>query len=109
MVVNDIDWVIPDFFSIRQGGDAELLPATQNVTFIFNIIDALVGDDRFIGIRKRTRDHRTLAKIDEATKKYRDDALTQQNEVRRRDSKGNRRSAESGSRKRSPQWTRFPA
>ena len=80
VVVNDIDWVIPDFFSIRQAGDAELLPATQNVTFILNIIDALVGDDRFIGIRKRTRDHRTLAKIDEATKKYRDDALTQQNE-----------------------------
>jgi ABC-2 type transport system permease protein len=80
VVVNDIDWVIPDFFSIRQAGDAELLPATQNVTFILNIIDSLVGDERFIGIRKRTRDHRTLAKIDEATKKYRDDKLTQQNE-----------------------------
>jgi ABC-2 type transport system permease protein len=72
--------VIPDFFSIRQAGDAELLPATQNVTFILNIIDSLVGDERFIGIRKRTRDHRTLAKIDEATKKYRDDKTSQENE-----------------------------
>ncbi len=79
VVVNDIDWVIPDFFSIRQSGDMELLPATQNVTFILNIIDALAGDERFIGIRKRTRDHRTLAKIDEATEKYREDARTQQN------------------------------
>ncbi len=80
VVVNDIDWVIPDFFSIRQSGDLELLPATQNVTFILNIIDALAGDDRFIAIRKRTRDHRTLAKIDAATEKYREDARTQQNE-----------------------------
>lgn len=80
VVVNDIDWVIPDFFSIRQAGDTELLPATQNVTFILNIIDALVGDERFIGIRKRTREHRTLTKIDEATQKYRDDRLTQQND-----------------------------
>jgi ABC-2 type transport system permease protein len=80
VVINDIDWVIPDFFSIRQSGDTELLPATQNVTFILNVIDALAGDERFIGIRKRTRDHRTLGKIDEATKKYRDDALAQQNE-----------------------------
>lgn len=78
VIVNDIDWIIPDFFSIRQSGDSELLTATQNVTFILNIIDSLAGDDRFIGIRKRTREHRTLAKIDEATKKYRDDALQQQ-------------------------------
>jgi ABC-2 type transport system permease protein len=80
VIVNDIDWIIPDFFSIRQSGDSELLTATQNVTFILNIIDSLAGDDRFIGIRKRTREHRTLAKIDEATKKYRDDALEQQKE-----------------------------
>ncbi len=80
VVVGDIDWIIPDFFYIRSGGGEEILPATQNVTFILNIIDALAGDDRFIEIRKRTREHRTLAKIDEATKKYRDDALDEQEE-----------------------------
>jgi ABC-2 type transport system permease protein len=80
VIVNDIDWVIPDFFTIRQAGNAELLPATQNVTFILNIIDTLAGDERFIGIRKRTREHRTLAKIDEATQKYRDDKTAQENE-----------------------------
>ncbi len=78
VVVTDIDWMIPDFFFIRQSGDAEILPATQNVTFILNIIDALAGDDRFIGIRKKTREHRTLAKVDEATQKYRDESLQQQ-------------------------------
>ena len=78
VVVTDIDWIIPDFFYIRQSGDAEILPATQNVTFILNIIDALAGDDRFINIRKRTRKHRTLGKIDESTKKYRDRALEEE-------------------------------
>lgn len=78
VVVADIDWIIPDFFYIREGGSNDILPATQNVTFILNIIDALAGDDRFIDIRKRTRKHRTLSKIDDATKRYRDTALTEQ-------------------------------
>ncbi len=78
VVVADIDWIIPDFFYIREGGGNDILPATQNVTFILNIIDSLAGDDRFIEIRKRTRKHRTLSKIDDATKRSRDDALTQQ-------------------------------
>jgi len=66
-----LDWVLPDFFAIRNSGGADFLPATQNVTFILNIIDALAGDERFLEIRKRTRKHRTLAKIDQATQKYR--------------------------------------
>lgn len=80
VVVTDIDWIIPDFFYIREGGSQDILPATQNVTFILNIIDALADDTRFIEIRKRTRKHRTLAKIDDATKKYRDIAMDQQEE-----------------------------
>ena len=67
IVVADIDWIIPSFFQIREGGDEDFLPATQNVPFILNIIDELAGDDRFMDIRKRARMHRTLAKIDEAT------------------------------------------
>ena len=78
VVVTDIDWIIPDFFYIRQSGEGTIIPATQNVAFILNIIDALAGDERFINIRKRAREHRTLAKIDEATEKYRDKALDDQ-------------------------------
>ena len=80
VIVNDIDWMIPDFFYIRQSGDGQLLPATQNVTLILNIIDSLAGDERFLGIRKKTREHRTLAKIDEATKKFRDEARDREEE-----------------------------
>jgi len=76
VVVTDIDWIIPDFFYIRQSGEDSIIPATQNVTFILNIIDSLAGDERFINIRKRAREHRTLAKIDEATEVHRDKALS---------------------------------
>ena len=79
-MITDIDWIIPDFFYIREGGGNDILPATQNVTFILNIIDALAGEERFIGIRKRTREHRTLAKIDDATKANRNKSLEQQEE-----------------------------
>lgn len=71
VVVADIDWILPVFFGLRESGESEFLPATQNVTFILNIIDALAGDERFISIRKRAREHRTLSKIDEATEIYR--------------------------------------
>lgn len=71
VVVADVDWIIPDFFDIRAAGDDRFLPATQNVTFILNIIDALAGEDDFIDIRKRARIHRTLSKIDEATRESR--------------------------------------
>jgi ABC-2 type transport system permease protein len=74
IVVTDIDWIIPSFFFIREGGEEHFLPATQNVTFILNVIDELAGVDRFMDIRKRTRLHRTLAKIDEATRASREKA-----------------------------------
>jgi ABC-2 type transport system permease protein len=79
-LVTDIDWIIPDFFAIRQSGDNQFLTATQNVTFILNMIDILAGEDRFVEIRKRTRTHRTLTKIDDATRTYRDKALQQEDE-----------------------------
>ena len=78
VVVADIDWIIPAFFMIRESGDGQVIPATQNVTFILNIIDALAGDDRFIEIRKRVRKHRTLTKIDDATRSYRENAASEE-------------------------------
>lgn len=78
VVVSDIDWIIPAFFYIRESGDRMFIPATQNVTFILNIIDALAGDERFLEIRKRAPEHRTLIKIDEATENYRMNAMADQ-------------------------------
>jgi ABC-2 type transport system permease protein len=80
IVVADVDWIIPSFFAIREGGDEDFLPATQNVTLILNIIDELTGDDRFLAIRKRTRLYRTLTRIDEATAVHRDRAAKEREE-----------------------------
>ncbi|MEM9657329.1 MAG: Gldg family protein, partial [Planctomycetota bacterium] len=80
VLVSDIDWIIPSFFVLRERGDEDFLEATQNVTFILNIVDALAGDKRFIDIRKRVKEHRTLQKIDEATSNARKEAVDEENE-----------------------------
>jgi ABC-2 type transport system permease protein len=46
----------------------------DNVTFVLNVLDELAGDQRFIEIRKRRPDHRTLARIEEQTKAAKDKA-----------------------------------
>src|SRR5262249_26124563 len=43
-----------------------------------NMLDTLAGDDRFVAIRKRTRPHRILTKIEEATDDYRKQSLADQ-------------------------------
>ena len=78
VLVADIDWLIDGFFMIRERGDDDFLPATQNVTFLLNVIDELTGDDRFIEIRKRTREHKTLEKIDEKTRDFRQAAAKEE-------------------------------
>lgn len=80
VLVADIDCLADPFFAIREiGDDDEALVAWsfQNVAFVLNALDALAGDDRFIDVRKRTRTHRILEKIELATEEFRDDALKQ--------------------------------
>ena len=74
VLICDIDWVLGDFFQIRARGGEDFLPTTQNVTLLLNILDDLAGEDRFLGIRKRARVHRTLTNIDDATQTARLDA-----------------------------------
>ena len=50
----------------------------QNVPFVLNILDSLAGDDRFIDLRKRTRSHRILTKVEEATEEHRKSSLDEQ-------------------------------
>ncbi|MEX2170361.1 MAG: Gldg family protein [Pirellulales bacterium] len=74
VVVADIDCLADPFFQIRSiGADQDALVNWnfQNVTYVLNILDDLAGDDRFIEVRKRTRPHRLLTKIEEATADHR--------------------------------------
>jgi ABC-2 type transport system permease protein len=78
VVVADIDCLADPFFQIRQMGEEEDALVNwnfQNVVFVLNTLDELAGDERFLEVRKRTRQHRNLVKIDEATEEARDAAL----------------------------------
>lgn len=81
VVVADIDCLANDFFHIRAMGDDEDAIVNwnfQNVTFVLNILDDLAGDDRFIAVRKRTRPHRLLTKIEDATAEFREKSNDEQ-------------------------------
>ncbi|MCO6046145.1 Gldg family protein [Aeoliella sp. ICT_H6.2] len=78
VVVADIDSLCDEIFAIRARGDQSFSQFAsldfQNVAFVLNILDYLAGDDRYLDIRKRSRPHRVLTKIDEATKKSREES-----------------------------------
>jgi ABC-2 type transport system permease protein len=84
VLVADIDWILaPDVYRIRsEGTDEENSSAIdfkfQNIPFALNILDSLAGDDRFIDLRKRSRSHRILTKVEEATEAQRKSTLDQQ-------------------------------
>jgi ABC-2 type transport system permease protein len=81
VLVADIDWIAPIIFRLREmGQDADMVIdwKFQNVTFVLNILDSLAGDDRFIDLRKRTRPHRILTKVEEATEDFRKVSLDEQ-------------------------------
>jgi ABC-2 type transport system permease protein len=85
VLVADIDWIAPIIFWIRERGqDADLVIdwKFQNVTFVLNILDSLAGDDRFIDLRKRSKAHRILTKVEEATEEYRKASLDETNKFR---------------------------
>ena len=70
VVVADIDMLHQEFFRLREQGDipeAGIRFDFDNVTFVMNVLDYLAGDQRFIDIRKRRPQHRTLERIDQVT------------------------------------------
>jgi ABC-2 type transport system permease protein len=82
VLVADIDWIAPIIFKLREMGqdpDSIIDFKFQNVAFVLNILDELAKDDRFIDLRKRTRPHRILEKVEEATEEQRKDSLEEQN------------------------------
>lgn len=81
VLVSDIDWIAPVIFRLREMGQNQDMLVDwkfQNVTLVLNILDSLASDDRFMEIRKRTRPHRILTRIEEATEEHRQAALKEQ-------------------------------
>ncbi|TWT42457.1 Gldg family protein [Botrimarina hoheduenensis] len=74
VIVSDIDCLADPFFAIREMGSSDDMLVQwnfQNVAFVLNVLDSLADDDRFLEVRKRTRQHRILSKIEQATEDFR--------------------------------------
>ncbi|MDP1663151.1 MAG: Gldg family protein [Phycisphaerales bacterium] len=62
VLVADLDMVSDMFFAMREQGAIDL--EFDNVPFVLNAVDALVGDQSLLELRKKRRTYRTLERID---------------------------------------------
>jgi ABC-2 type transport system permease protein len=86
VLVADIDMLHEMFFRFREMGEtpeAQVNFDFDNVTFVLNVLDELAGEKRFLELRKRRRQHRTLSAIDRATAKAREEAAKTRSELRK--------------------------
>ena len=75
----DLDLVSDAFFQLRQSGSEEF--EFDNVTFVLNCVDTLVGDESFIDLRKQRRRHRPLSRLEEHDRAYEAERLEQEAEA----------------------------
>lgn len=69
ILLGDLDMIGNQFFAIRRAtNDANM--RFDNVTFVLNCIDSLVGDDSLIELRKRRPTLRTLSRVEAAQRDF---------------------------------------
>lgn len=78
IVLADLDMFADSFFNFHErGGDLDgdglIDMRFDNVTFLLNAIDTVIGDDRFIELRKRQPGFRSLTRVDEMTQAANED------------------------------------
>ncbi len=66
--VADVDMIADVFFQERTLGFLEM--DFDNVTFVLNAVDSLVGDETFVDLRSRRAKHRTLSRIESQKKVF---------------------------------------
>jgi ABC-2 type transport system permease protein len=70
--VTDVDMLHATFMQWRNQPDEENNFRFDNVSFVLNLVDAVVGDERFLEIRKRKPRHSTLRTIEAQASEARD-------------------------------------
>jgi ABC-2 type transport system permease protein len=83
VIVTDLDMMTTILFELRsqrQSAEERRPPNFDNVAFLFNAIDVLAGDTKYVEIRKRRPQHRTLEKIEEIYKRNAEKLETTANE-----------------------------
>ncbi len=62
IVMADLDMISEEFFEIRKQGLENL--EFDNVALVSNAVDVLAGDEAFVALRKRRKQHRTLEAVE---------------------------------------------
>jgi ABC-2 type transport system permease protein len=77
VLVADVDMLTQLFFNLREETELPGLDIhlnLDNIAFVLNALDSLAGDNRFVDVRKRRPQYRTLTRIEQWTEKDRKEA-----------------------------------
>jgi ABC-2 type transport system permease protein len=79
IVITDLDFISEQFFEIRKRGIENL--QFDNIPFILNCTDILVGDDSFIALRNRRVKHRTLTTVESRVRRFAEERAVEQQQA----------------------------
>ncbi len=77
IVIADVDFASQQFFNIRRLGGGNF--NFDNVNFFLNVMDSLLGDESFIGLRGKRVQYRTLETVEKQIRSYTQQRIMEEN------------------------------